>query len=83
MSIALLLISVVFCDKRKVISYLGEKKLTPREQQILILLKEGFTSAKIGQQLCISKNTVDTHRRNILKKLGAKNTIALITRKYF
>ena len=43
--------------------------LTPREREILELVFEGKTSREIGEILYLSKHTVDTHRRRILKKM--------------
>jgi len=47
--------------------------LTPREVEVLNLIKQGLTSKEIGQQLSITTTTVRTHRRNIPIKLGVKN----------
>jgi two-component system response regulator NreC len=44
--------------------------LSKREKEILKLIGEGKTSLEIADVLFISKNTVDTHRKNILHKLG-------------
>ncbi|PLX01990.1 MAG: hypothetical protein C0595_12475 [Marinilabiliales bacterium] len=52
--------------------------LSRRELQILELIVEGKTSKEIGEELFISKVTVDTHRRNILEKTKAKSTADLI-----
>lgn len=43
--------------------------LTPREQDVLTLAADGLTDQEIGDDLCISINTVKTHMRNILAKL--------------
>jgi DNA-binding CsgD family transcriptional regulator len=51
---------------------------TNREKEILYLLKEDKSSKEIADELFLSKHTVDTHRRNMLKKAGAKNTIDLV-----
>ena len=48
--------------------------LTDREIEIIIHLLEGKSSKEIAETLFISKHTVDTHRRNILGKLGIKTT---------
>lgn len=56
------------------------KLLSPRETEILEMLILGKTSREIGAELFISKTTVDTHRRNILEKTGAKNTTELLIR---
>lgn len=48
--------------------------LTKKEKQVAVLLMEGLNSDDIAKRLFISANTVYTHRKNILKKVGAKNT---------
>lgn len=52
--------------------------LTRREQEILELIAIGFTSAQIAEQINISIRTVETHRYNLINKLGVKNTADLI-----
>ena len=49
--------------------------LTKREKEILCLLREGFTSRVIASKLYISVHTVDTHRRNIIDKMGTKTAM--------
>ena len=49
--------------------------LTKREIEILNLLREGFTSRVIASKLYISVHTVDTHRRNIIDKMGTKTAM--------
>lgn len=49
-----------------------------REQEILNQLWEGLDSMEIAEMLFISKNTVDTHRRTMLSKAGARNVVELI-----
>ncbi|WP_430614558.1 LuxR C-terminal-related transcriptional regulator [Flavobacterium sp. JP2137] len=49
-----------------------------REKEILKHLCEGFTSAEIGHKLFISEHTVNTHRKNILRKTTAKSTTELV-----
>ena len=53
--------------------------LAPREREVLQLLAEGHSSASIGQKLCISFHTVESHRRNIMRKLNL-HSIAELTR---
>lgn len=53
--------------------------LSPRETEVLQLLVRGSSTREIGQELHISKNTVDTHRRKIMDKLNC-NSIAELTR---
>lgn len=52
--------------------------LTKRERQILKLIAEGKTSQQIAKSLKISKYTVDTHRKNIHKKLDIKTNTGLV-----
>jgi DNA-binding NarL/FixJ family response regulator len=52
--------------------------LSPREMEVIKHLAEGKTSREISEILCLSKNTIDTHRRNILEKTGLKSTNELI-----
>lgn len=64
----------------------GEKKpspgeieqLSPREKEIIGYISKGINSREIGKKLFISEFTVKTHRRNIMHKLGVKNTAELI-----
>ncbi len=55
------------------------KALTLREKEILKWLVQGKSSQEIAQYLHISRHTVDTHRRKILKKTMSKNTLELIS----
>ncbi len=54
------------------------EKLSKRELEIMVHIADGKTSQEIGESLSISVKTVDTHRYNILQKLGLKNTVELI-----
>ena len=51
--------------------------ITPREMDILRLLAMGKTSRQIGDEIFISHHTVDTHRRNLLKKLKCNSVVEL------
>lgn len=52
--------------------------LSPREREILQLLAEGKTNKEVAATLFISPHTVDTHRGNILEKLGLHSAAELI-----
>jgi DNA-binding NarL/FixJ family response regulator len=52
--------------------------LTCREIEIITLIALEFSGKEISEKLFISTNTVETHRKNIMKKLNAKNTISLV-----
>lgn len=53
-------------------------KLTEREREILGLIATGLTNAQIGQKLVISVRTVESHRANIMDKLGLQNRAELV-----
>lgn len=53
-------------------------RLTRREQEVLELIAGGLTNHQIAEKLFISPLTVDSHRKNLLTKLGVKNTAALV-----
>jgi len=57
-------------------------KFSKRENQIIKLIAEGYSSKEISDQLFISVHTVKTHRKNILRKANVKNMVELIKR-YF
>ncbi len=51
--------------------------LTPREEEVLKLVAEGYSSREIANTLGISAKTVDRHRTNTLAKLGLRDRLAL------
>jgi Response regulator containing a CheY-like receiver domain and an HTH DNA-binding domain len=53
-------------------------KLSPREQQVLELVGQELSTQEIADRLEISARTVENHRRNLVNKVGARNTIGLI-----
>ena len=55
-----------------------ETFLTRREIEILRLIADGDTNVVIAEKLCVSPLTVDSHRKNLIMKLDAKNTASLI-----
>jgi DNA-binding CsgD family transcriptional regulator len=55
-----------------------EGVLSNRESQVLSFIKSGLLSKEISDKLSISLHTVNTHRQNILKKLGANNSLEAI-----
>ncbi|MCR6638591.1 MAG: response regulator transcription factor [Sporocytophaga sp.] len=55
-----------------------ENVLTKRELEILKLIVQECSNNTIAEKLFISTGTVDTHRKNIILKLGVKNTVGLI-----
>ncbi|GAB3925983.1 response regulator transcription factor [Mucilaginibacter myungsuensis] len=53
-------------------------KLTKREIELILLLKEGMTTKEIAESLFLSYFTIETHRKNIFRKLEVKNLAGLI-----
>lgn len=56
--------------------------LSTREIEVIKLVAKGLTNNKIGESLKIGSRTVESHRRNVLKKLDLKNTAELINYVY-
>lgn len=53
---------------------------TKREIEVIKLLAEGYNTKTIAEKLFISRTTAETHRKNILRKSGCKNSVKLISR---
>lgn len=64
-------------DKSSVTMVQGYDALTPREQEIMVLVAQGNSSQKIADKLFISAKTVDNHRSKIMQKLNISNVIDL------
>lgn len=52
--------------------------LSERESEIIIMIAEGLTNVQIAEQLFLSNHTINTHRKNIMSKLGVKNTAGIV-----
>ncbi len=52
--------------------------LSERENEIIKMIAEGYTNVQIAEQLFLSNHTVNTHRKNILAKLGVNNTAGIV-----
>lgn len=57
---------------------IAQHLLSERENEIIKLLAQGFTSLQIAEKLFIAEHTVKTHRKNILRKTGVHSTSQLI-----
>ena len=66
-------ISMTEADKKP-----NDNVLSDREKDIVVCVAKGMANKEIAEKLCLSVNTVTTHRRNIAKKL-AIHTSAGIT----
>ena len=62
-------------DEENFNEYFG--MLTEREFEILKLVAEDYTNKEISEKLFIAPVTVDTHKKNIMTKLGVKNALGL------
>lgn len=49
------------------------RPLTPKENEVLLLLRLGKSNSEIATTLAISMNTVKTHMKSVYKKLEARN----------
>ena len=58
---------------------LNQPALTQREVEVLILLSKGFSSHQIADTLFVSENTIEYHRKQILRRLEARNNVHAIT----
>lgn len=56
--------------------------LSNREVQILELIIDEHTTSEIATKLCLSKETVKTHRKHLLRKLEARNVVGLVRRAF-
>ncbi|MBS1913034.1 MAG: response regulator transcription factor [Bacteroidetes bacterium] len=56
----------------------GELPISPREKEILAMIAREFTTNEIAERLFLSPYTVETHRKNLIHKLGVRNTAGLV-----
>ena len=56
----------------------GREPLTRREREVLEQFTSGASNKEAGRHLGISPRTIEDHRANIMKKLGAKNAADLV-----
>jgi len=64
--------------KGKAASLSNQINVTSREHEVLQLICEEMTTQEIADQLFLSIRTVESHRKNIMDKLDAKNTAGLV-----
>jgi DNA-binding NarL/FixJ family response regulator len=57
-----------------------EASLTPREQEILVMISEGLTMHQVGTRLGISPRTVETHVAKLYRKLGVRTRVHAVAR---
>jgi two-component system, NarL family, nitrate/nitrite response regulator NarL len=54
--------------------------LTKREKEVLAWVAEGLTAQEIASKLFLSLDTVESHRRNIIQKFNARNTVDAVVK---
>ncbi len=52
--------------------------LSDRELEVITLIAEGYTNTQVADKLFLSSHTVNTHRKNIMRKLGVNNTAGIV-----
>jgi len=62
----------------KIVTGSGYDALTPREQEVMVLLAEGRSLQQVADRLFISPKTAENHRSHIMRKLGLHSTIELV-----
>ncbi len=55
-----------------------EDPLTPREQEVVKLIAEAYTNRQIAETLTLSEKTVESHRANLLAKLGMRDRVEIV-----
>jgi DNA-binding NarL/FixJ family response regulator len=55
-----------------------EEDLTPRELEVVKLIAEAYTNRQIADALKLSEKTVESHRGNVLGKLGMRDRVELV-----
>ena len=62
-----------------------ECQVTKREREIIHLMAEGFSTKEVAQELHISFHAVESHRKNLLLKLKARNMVHMVAKaiRYF
>ena len=65
-------------EKEMKITDVGYETLTSREQEIMVLLAEGYSAKEAAAKLFISPKTVENHRTSIMSKLGLHSTLELV-----
>ena len=69
------------CSETKTLIKSGKNdsvRLSAREKELLTLIAQGYTSAEIAEKISLSVETIKTYRKNLIVKLGAKNSATLV-----
>jgi DNA-binding CsgD family transcriptional regulator len=55
-----------------------DMNITPRELEVLTLIAQEHTTIEMAHKLCISKATIESHRKNLIVKFEVRNSVGLI-----
>lgn len=72
------IVPLLYQDTKKISVNNQKILLSKREMEVLQLIVKEYTSKEIAEKLFISKQTVDTHRLNIMEKTSSKSVVGLI-----
>jgi DNA-binding NarL/FixJ family response regulator len=72
------ILPIILNQYKKTNNPVNQNPLSQREREVLELIIQELTSKEIADKLFISKQTVDTHRMNIMQKTGCKSLVGLI-----
>jgi DNA-binding NarL/FixJ family response regulator len=61
---------------------LSNLDITPREFQVLVLIKDGKSNKEVARNLGLTIRTIESYRKRLIKKTNSKNTIGLISLAY-
>lgn len=67
-------------DKYYKLNEKPDELFTQREKEIILFISKGFSFIKIAKELCLSPHTINTHKRNILKKTKCNNFTELVAK---
>ncbi|MDR1983489.1 MAG: response regulator transcription factor [Prevotellaceae bacterium] len=73
--------NIFLCDEIDILMKKQTKNslwLTTREQELLKLIVDGYTNHEIAEKIFLSVETIKTYRKNLILKLGAKNSMVLV-----
>lgn len=75
--------SYYYLEKEGKFYHLNEKPddlFTKREKEIILFISKGFSFTQIANELCLSPHTVNTHKRNILRKTDCTNITEVVAK---
>ncbi len=68
----------IFSEEKNKENLNKSKSLSYREIEVIKLISDGLTNKQIAKKIYLSTHTVNTHRKNIMHKLGINNTAGIV-----